>query len=215
MNYKTLFFDYDGTIHDSIQIYFPAFLKAYDYLVNKGLQPQRQWTLEEVKKFLGQNPLEMWRSFEPKLPFEEIDTVIKLVGKEMTRAIANYEAVLYDGALETLQYLRDKGYTLVYLSNSKIYYMEYNREQFDLGRFFSEFVVSEHYDYIPKKDILRIISKSYEGPYLMIGDRIHDIESGIENNIDTVACVYGYGTKEELKHATFAIHDIRDLKELL
>lgn len=36
------------------------------------------------------------------------------VGRLMTEKIRNKEAVLYDGALETLRYLKDKGYHLLY-----------------------------------------------------------------------------------------------------
>jgi len=30
---KTIYFDYDGTLHNSNKIYAPAFRKAYDFLV--------------------------------------------------------------------------------------------------------------------------------------------------------------------------------------
>lgn len=215
MHYKTLFFDYDGTIHDSIHIYYLAFLKAYHYLVEQGLQPERAWKREDMKVFLGQNPLEMWGSFRPKLESETINFVIKMVGEEMTKALENGEGRLFNGALETLSYLKDKGYTLVYLSNSKIYYMENQKRIFGLDRFFQDFVVSEQYGYIPKKDILKTILHKYEGPFVMIGDRIHDMESGHANNIDTIACHYGYGEEVEFKGATYHIQDIRALKDLL
>ncbi len=215
MKYRTICLDYDGTIHDSIQIYFPAFLKAFDYLVAHGLQKHKNWTREEVASFLGQNPLEMWGSFRPKLPLDVIEVVSKMIGEEMSRAIENSQAKLYQGALETLEYLKNKGYYLVYLSNSKIYYMERNRQQFQLDRYFDRFVVSEQYGYIPKKDILKAIKHELAGPILMIGDRIHDMESGHANEIDTVACRYGFGREEEFVNTTYQIDDISELKEIL
>ena len=33
---KYIIFDYDGTLHNSIKIYKPAFMTAYDYLVDNG-----------------------------------------------------------------------------------------------------------------------------------------------------------------------------------
>ena len=39
---KGVIFDYDGTLHESIRIYAPAFHKAYEYLVEKGHAPQRE-----------------------------------------------------------------------------------------------------------------------------------------------------------------------------
>jgi len=34
---RTIFLDYDGTLHDSLKIYARAFKKAYAYLVKEGL----------------------------------------------------------------------------------------------------------------------------------------------------------------------------------
>lgn len=119
MAYKTICLDYDGTIHDSIQIYYKAFLKAFDYLVQHGHQAKKDWTKDEVKRFLGQNPPEMWASFQPAIPPEVISVVSKMIGEAMRDSILNHEGVLFEGALDTLAYLKEKGYTLVYLSNSK------------------------------------------------------------------------------------------------
>lgn len=215
MAYKTICLDYDGTIHDSIQIYYKAFLKAFDYLVQYGHQAKKDWTKDEVKRFLGQNPPEMWASFQPAIPPEVISVVSKMIGEAMRDAILNHEGVLFEGALDTLAYLKEKGYTLVYLSNSKNYYMEINKNEFQLDIYFDLFVSSEMYDYIPKKDILKKLKSTLPQPILMVGDRIHDMESGHTNQIDTVACLYGYGKEEEFIGSTYQIQDIRDLKKIL
>jgi phosphoglycolate phosphatase len=215
MAYKTICLDYDGTIHDSIQIYYKAFLKAFDYLVQHGHQAKKEWTKDEVKRFLGQNPPEMWASFQPAIPPEVISVVSKMIGEAMRDSILNHEGVLFEGALDTLAYLKEKGYTLVYLSNSKNYYMEINKNEFQLDRYFDLFVSSEMYDYIPKKDILKKLKSTLPQPILMVGDRIHDMESGHTNQIDTVACLYGYGKDEEFIGSTYQIDNIRALKTLL
>lgn len=215
MAYKTICLDYDGTIHDSIQIYYKAFIKAYDYLVEHGYQPKKDWSKDEVKRFLGQNPPEMWASFKPALPESVIAIVSKMIGEAMRDSILNHEGVLFEGALDTLAYLKQQGYTLVYLSNSKNYYMEINKNEFKLDRYFDHFVSSEMYEYIPKKDILKKLKDNLPQPILMVGDRIHDMESGHANGIDTVACLYGYGKEEEFKDSTYQINDIRELKTLL
>ena len=38
---KYIIFDYDGTLHNSIKIYKPAFLKAYDYLISNGYAKEK------------------------------------------------------------------------------------------------------------------------------------------------------------------------------
>lgn len=215
MAYKTLIFDYDGTIHESMTIYYQAFLKAYQYLVDNGLQESRVWTKDEVSKFLGQNPKEMWGSFQPKLSDKTIETVSLIVGEAMLESIKNRQAHLYDGALEVLETLKDKGYKLIYLSNSKTYYMQAHIEAFQLDRYFDKFVCSEMYNYIPKKDILKTFIHELDLPAIMIGDRIHDMETGYDNHIDTIACLYGYGDESEFIDATYKIENIKALLELL
>ncbi len=55
----------------------------------------------------------------------------------------------------------------------------------------------------------------FPGEMVMIGDRIHDMESGYHNMIHTIACDYGYGSTNELKDAELHIQDIRDLLHIL
>lgn len=213
--YQTICFDYDGTIHDSIHIYYPAFIEAYDYLVNHGYQERKTWTKEEVKRFLGQNPNEMWSQFKPNLQNDVIKVVSQMIGKRMKEAILDHKGVLFDGARDTLQSLKNQGYYLVYLSNSKTSYMEINRKVFELDRYFDLFVSSEMYDHIPKKEILKRLKPTLKAPILMVGDRIHDMESGMSNEIDTVACLYGYGNTQEFIGSTYQINDIKELVNLL
>ncbi|MPM15050.1 hypothetical protein SDC9_61415 [bioreactor metagenome] len=44
-----LVYDFDGTLDDTIKIYGPAFKKAYQYLMDKGLAENRGWTNEEER----------------------------------------------------------------------------------------------------------------------------------------------------------------------
>ena len=213
--YKTIVFDYDGTLHESLAIYQKAFLKAYDYLVNQNLQPKKTWTEQEIGAFLGQNPKEMWASFKPSLSDEVIQYVSNLIGEDMKASIIRGEAKLYDNTLFVLETLKKEGYHLVYLSNSKTYYMEAHKYAFQLEQYFDSMICSEMYHYIPKKHILERVKQAFEAPMLMVGDRIHDMETGYHNGIDTVACTYGYGTESELKDATYHIHDIKELLDIL
>jgi phosphoglycolate phosphatase len=57
---KTIIFDWDGTLHESIHIYKPAFLKAYKYLVENGFVSEYKWKDNEISAFLGMNPKQMW-----------------------------------------------------------------------------------------------------------------------------------------------------------
>jgi len=212
---KTIVFDWDGTLHDSMKIYKKAFLKAYQYLVDHEYALEKEWKDEEIYVFLGKNPKEMWECFEPKLTKEVIDIVSPMISKSMEESIQKNEAVLYPGALEVLTYLKKKGYKLIYLSNSKTYYMNAMDKTFKLYLIFDMMLCSEMYNFISKKHILERVIQSLPKDIIVIGDRYLDIETGIYNQVRTIGCTYGYGTSKELENADLRIDDIRDLMKIL
>lgn len=214
-NVKSIFFDYDGTLHDSIHIYAPAFKKAYAYLVQNGLAKEKKWTYQEIAYWLGFNSKEMWDRFMPDLDESEKSICSTVIGSEMLTQMKSYQAVLYPHALNTLKYLKQKGYQLVFISNCRIYYRDMAREQFGLEDYFEEMVCSEEYDFIPKHAILNKIMNKYTSDKVIIGDRIQDIEAGKRNGIYTIGCTYGFNSGNELEEADVLIDDICDLKKYL
>ena len=50
---KNLIFDYDGTLHETMRIYGPAFRKNYENLVSRGLAPAREFSDAEISGWLG------------------------------------------------------------------------------------------------------------------------------------------------------------------
>lgn len=212
---KTIFFDYDGTLHNSIKIYEPAFIKAYQFLREKGLVDQRDWNTNDIAYWLGFTSKEMWKEFLPEVSHELKMQASKIISEEMKRLTELGCAELYPNVLETLSYLKDKGYKLVFLSNCGLYYMETHRDLFQLDRYFDFMACSEQNDFKPKYEILNIIKEQFPKSQVIVGDRFHDIESGIKNNILTIGCSYGYGTEEELSMSDLIIESIDDLKQFL
>jgi phosphoglycolate phosphatase len=214
-NIKTIYFDYDGTIHNSIKVYAPAFRKAYKFLMNKGAAPVRKWEDEEISYWLGFSSQAMWEAFMPNLDIKLRQIASSIIGKEMGALIKDGKSILYEGAIETLTYLKAKGYRLVFISNCSIAYRDAARDTYKLMDFFDEMICSEEYDYQPKHEILRLIKESYPVDGLMIGDRMQDIEAGIMNNMLTIGCLYGFPCEGELDMADRVIDDVTELRELL
>jgi phosphoglycolate phosphatase len=210
-NIKTIFFDYDGTINNSVKIYGPAFRKAYAYLVQEGLAEQREWTDNEISYWLGFNPQEMWKTFMPNLDENIRNKCSAMIGEEMTSLTENGGSELYEGAIETLEYLKNKEYRLVFISNCKINYRECHSRLFCLGDYFEELACSEEYDFIPKYEILKKIRGKYPDEMVIIGDRMQDIEAGKKNDIYTIGCSYGFAQKGELDEAALIINNIKEL----
>lgn len=208
---KTIYFDYDGTIHDSIKIYAPAFRKAYDFLVEKNKVKPRPWCDDEIKKWLGFTSKEMWENFMGDLTEPIKNEASSIIGSEMENQIISGNASLYHGAANVLEQLKNRGYRLVFLSNCSVRYMEISCKTFDLEMYFHEMVCSEMHDFIPKHEILHKIKNKYEMNQVIVGDRFHDIESAVKNSIESVFCEYGYGEKGEGDKATVTIKDINEI----
>ena len=68
---KNLIFDYDGTLHETMRIYGPAFRKNYENLVSRGLAPAREFSDAEISGWLGFTAADMWNRFAPQLSDEE------------------------------------------------------------------------------------------------------------------------------------------------
>lgn len=211
---KTIIFDYDGTLHNTIKIYYPAFKKAYEYLVLNNYAEEKQWSEEDVSYWLGFNSVDMWDKFMPHLDEDIKKHCSSLIGKEMTNLIIKQHASLYDGAVETLKYLKVRGYELIFLSNCGIYYKDIHRDSFKLGKYFNKMIACEEFDFKSKEDIIKDIKHEFKERIVMIGDRYHDIDAGIKNDIFTIGCAYGFGSSKEIEEAHLIIEDIRELKNI-
>jgi phosphoglycolate phosphatase len=211
---QTIVFDWDGTLHESMHIYKPAFLRAYQSLVDLKAVPNKAWSDDEIKSFLGMNPKDMWAKATPDLSAKLIEQASQMISESMLESITKGEAVLYPHALEILEYLKSKGYHLVYLSNSKLYYMNAMEQAFNLCEYFDIMICSEMYQFLPKKIILERIMSSIKKPFVVIGDRKLDIETGVYNHGSTIGCLYGYGNEDELKDATLNIHNLYELNQI-
>ncbi len=214
MQTKTLIFDYDGTIHDSLAIYKPAFLKAYDYLVDQGLRPKRAFKDSEISRYLGMSPKEMWDDFGKDLDHKIKNKASTIITQEMAYRIENHQAKLYPNAMKVLKTLKDKGYNLVFLSNCKTNYMKHHNQTFKLFEVFDDMIAAEMFDFLPKHAILKKMIHRYKNPIAVIGDRIHDVKAAKENDLLMVGCLYGFSKDNELDGSDYYINDIKELLEI-
>lgn len=214
-NIRTIYFDYDGTLHNSIKIYEPAFRKAYDYLVKINKAEPRVWKEEEISKWLGYSSVEMWDSFMKDLDERLKKQASSIIGKEMLNQINLGNAELYTNSLSTLGTLKERGYKLVFLSNCRIDYMNLSRKKFNLDKYFDHMYCAESYNFIPKDEILAHIKGIFPYNQVIVGDRFHDIEAGIRNGIDSIWCEYGFGKDLEAEGSTYRIKDIKEILNYL
>lgn len=225
-----MIFDYDGTLHDSIGLYAPAFRKAFEFLVNvapssvieQGYALDKYWEDHEISQWLGYRKDEMWQSFMPNLDDELKEHASSMIGAVMLELIDMGHAKLYPRTLETLAYLKKQNYTLLFLSNCSKAYMEAHKAYFQLDAYFDAFYCAGQYPNMCKAEILSYVLKTYyprDGVLddeaiagYVIGDRIQDVECAVQNGFLMIGCSYGYGCERELSRSNYRIDAVEALK---
>lgn len=201
-----LIFDYDGTIHNSMKTYAPAFRSTMQWLAEKGYTQPRTYSDDEISYWLGFNSNDMWQNFMPGLDAGIRETARIRLGEDMARRVDSGEGELFAGAEEMLSQLKEMGHRLIFLSNCRIHYMERHRRVFTLDRFFDRFYCCEEFAFIPKYEIFGKIESEHPGKFIVIGDRFHDIETAVRNDLRSVGCGYGYGSPKELATADIIVN---------
>ncbi len=215
MKYKNIIFDYDGTLHNSIKIYAPAFRSTYNYLVDKGYVSEKIFSDTEISRWLGYTSNEMWDLFLPNLPVDEKRKCSEKIGSLMIKYINEGKAELYKGSYKVLNILKNKGYNLIFLSNCKINYMNLHIEKFNLNNYFHDFYCSEEFNNIPKYKIFNYIKQKYKGDFIVIGDRKFDIEIAKIHNLFSIGCSYGYGRDNELDYASKIAKSVYEILHII
>ena len=95
---KTIIFDYDGTIHNTLGIYEPAFREAYQWLAEQNVVEEQKIETAQIAGWLGLNSKEMWDTFLPELDQRYKDQASAIVGDSMVRQIRKHRAVWYPGS---------------------------------------------------------------------------------------------------------------------
>ncbi|MCM1316115.1 MAG: HAD hydrolase-like protein [Prevotella sp.] len=210
-----LVFDYDGTIHNSMKTYAPAFRNTCKWLYENGYIKKCDYSDRQISYWLGFNSTDMWEQFQPELSPAIREKARVMLGEDMAQRVENGEGALFENAENVLETLKNNGYNLIFLSNCRVHYMERHKRVFCLERFFSYFYCCEDFGFIPKYEIFRKIKPCHDGDFIVIGDRFHDIETAVKNNLHSIGCGYGYGTPEELSGADIIVNDITEIPVVL
>lgn len=207
--------DYDGTLHDCLKIYAPAFQRAYQTLVDEGFRPPKDWRPQELAGWLGMSPKDMWAEFAPDLPEKLREQCSQIIFQEMLRRTAGGGAELYPGVPALLERLKNEGYSLILLSNCQRRYLEVHRRRFSLDRHFDGFYCTEDYGWPAKWELFPAIRREFPGEYIVVGDRSSDLEIARRHRLPSVGCAYGYGGREEMAGASVRIQRPEELERAL
>lgn len=126
------------------------------------------------------------------------------------------------GVQEVLKTLKEKGKKLIIVTGKLEETTKKILEYFNILHFF-DLVVGATNDStrIKKKDIMDFAINSFENidksKSIMIGDRPSDVKAGIDNNMDSIAVLYGMGKKEDFNdlNVTYYINTPSEMLDII
>ncbi len=201
---KNIIFDWSGTLcNDFMQIYKATMVIFEKYGVPK-ITPEKY---KEENKLLY---MEFYNKYIPKLTMKEQDKLfrnaIRMVGSPK----------LFSGVKDLLEWLYNKGYKMAVLSSSLTSEIKKEIKKSKIGMYFKK-VLGDVYD--KRKTINALLNSLNFKPKetMFVGDTAHDIETGKNAGVTTVAITWGYQTKERILEAKpdYVIEDISELKSIL
>lgn len=213
-NVKSIIFDFDGTLHNTLKIYYPAFSYGVEFLREHGFAKDFELNEKNVSKFLGEKPIFAYDLIAKGADESLKREVMALVGKKMDENIKNGVGELYEGTIKVLEEL-SKNYNLYILSNCRESYLDLALDVYNIKKYFKKCFAAETYAFIPKDEIIKKERQNINEEIIFVGDRHHDMEAAKKNELKSIFCTYGFGNAEEGKDANYKISSIGELLNLL
>lgn len=125
--------------------------------------------------------------------------------RDTYRAIGWNKYKVYDGIIDVIKELKERGYKIILGTSKPIEFAEKILKQMDCLKYF-DFIGAAESDTerATKEEVLAWVIEecgisNEKDQVIMIGDRMYDILGARAVGIETIGVLWGYGSKEELK----------------
>lgn len=203
---KLIIFDLDGTLFRTETVDIKAFNAA---LTANGYQPMAGADIMNLIGYPLNTICRQLLDSENPLLLEKFKT--DLINNESR--LIDSSGMLYPGVLELLRRLKGEGFVLCICSNGNREYVEAITEKFNFTSIFNEIWYERKG--ISKSQAVKILKERFNGDkFIMVGDRLSDIESAQKNNGISIGAGYGFGGDEILR-ADYIAGDIHELEAII
>ena len=213
MSYKVVVFDWDGTLVDSER----HIVSSIEYAADKMSLPERSY--DEMKGIIGLGMREALLTLYPELSEDEIKNLRAHYSTQFFSAPTN-AAQLFDGVLELLQYLRDKGLKLAVATGKSRNGLEKALDSTTLRPYFDITRCADETRSKPDPLMLVQIADHFEVEpveMLMVGDTEFDLAMAANLGVPSIAVSHGVHEVERLQlHKPLKVLDhLSELKEFV
>lgn len=212
-NFKTVLFDFDGTIFDSSE----GIFKSLQYAFTADNKPAPSYS--ELRRFIGPPIYDSFKNFYG-YDDEKIDFMVKKY-RERYSTDGVWESAVYYGIPELLDNLKNSGIRLATASSKPTHFIEQLLKKHNLYDYF-DFVGGVTFDEISsdKTDIINNaidVLKADKASAVMVGDRKFDINGAKGAGIPCIAVLYGFGSRKEFieNKADFIAETPKDIEKIV
>ncbi len=186
---KTIIFDFDGTIADT--------LSACIHLVNNNSEKYgwRKIQDTEIEKLRGMTPFELIREF--KIPFYKVPFLIKKFQLELYEAMDQVR--IFPGMKNAIETLHKNGHRLGIITSNTEANVRRCLEAHKINSF--DFIHNER-SIFGKSHSIKNAIKAYKlttENVVYIGDEVRDIQASHKSQIPSIAVTWGFNSKNLLK----------------
>ncbi|MHB8065448.1 MAG: HAD family hydrolase [Ruminiclostridium sp.] len=203
---KLVIFDLDGTLFRTETVDVEAFNKA---LALNGFQMKSSEQILSLMGLVLEDVCKELTNISDCVTIEKFKNDVIKFEKEAIMA----HGELYIGVSEFLSNLTEKGYTLCICSNGNSEYVKAISEKFKFNNIFSEILYETKG--FSKAQAVKILKDKYQADsFIMIGDRLCDIEAAKINGGISIGAAYGFG-KEEADTADYTAYSIPEVEKII
>ena len=210
MKYDAILFDLDGTLTESE----PGIINSVQYALEEMGAPVPD--TDVLRSFIGP-PL--FESFIRVGMFNEEDArrAVALYRERFSR-VGWMENSVYPGIPRLMKALKEQGAYIAVATAKPLEFSSRILDYFGLAPFVDRLEAITLTDHHADKGeiVRRALPETFERA-CMIGDRASDITGALQNGIDAIGALYGYGSREELTEAGAheIAEDVNDLARIL
>lgn len=210
--YKSVIFDFDGTICDTGE----GVKKSAKYALDAFNIPSDDW--QTLDCFIGP-PLLVTFQEQFNQSAADADLLVQKFRERYTNT-GIYECELYNGIKQLLINLKDDGMKIGIASSKPQVFVETLLNKFAIAKYFdSVCATSFAADCESKQNIIARCLKELEiepKDALMVGDRFYDIDGAKADMVDGAGVLWGYGSKFEFIEcgAKYIVDKVEDIESI-
>lgn len=212
-----LVFDYDGTIHDPVKVFAPAFRETIGEYIVDHHGCTEICSDSHIASWFGVSMDIMMEELSHYVESSKLHELMNLMTENVRRRMMSGEQTFFPGVEKVLLSLKNRGFRLILFSKCDRPHINRQTKIMSLDELFDGIYCTGDFGDMraDKATVFTNLIERFPGKFIIIGDRKQDIDIAQRWGLASIGCLYGYGTKDELDGATALAGSVSDIPDLI